>query len=658
MRPELPDPGATATDACAGNLDSQIQVSGAANSQVVGNYTVGYTVADNAGNTAGPVTRAVQVRDTQAPVITVNGPLDQQFDCGSTYVDPGATASDVCAGSVAVTATQTGSATTPGSFTISYTATDPSNNQATSPVVRTVHVNDDLPPTLALVGPAVQRLECGSSFADQGATANDACFGDLTSAITVSGTVNTGLAPRDFTLLYNVTDGAGNSAQSVSRTVEVRDTLPPAITITGPANTTYECGTEYADPGATAADACAGDLTSAIVATQTPDPNAPANFTVTYSVTDPSGNTTVSPVTRTVTVNDNTAPSIALNGPAVQNLECAPTAYNDLGATATDTCSANPLVTVVGSVDMTRNGAYTLTYTARDSAGNVSPALTRTVNISDTTPPSIALNGSNALTLECKVDTYTEQGATGTDICSGEAAITVDGTVDTQNIGFYLVTYTATDASGNTNQTVRNVNVDDTLPPTLALNGPNPQIMECATPYSDLGATASDICQGDVSSSVFVEFNGVNNMVTNWGNNPDATDPYKVRYQANDGRGHIVTLERDVRVQDTTGPVLTVTGAPIAEIECGDQPDLGVVATDACYGNVPVTASPAQLPRAPGEYDVTYSATDSANNTTVRCLAALHGGGHARARCGDPRSHDPGDRVRLWLRGSGRHSLG
>ena len=656
--PGYQDPGATSADACAGNLDSQIQVSGAANSQVVGNYTVGYTVADTAGNTAGPLTRAVQVRDTQPPVVTVNGPLDQQFDCGSTYVDPGATASDVCAGAVPVTATRMGNANQPGTFTIIYQATDPSNNQATSPVTRTVHVNDDLAPTLVLVGPAVQRLECGSSFTDQGARANDACFGDLTSAITVSGTVNTGM-PRDFTLLYNVTDGAGNSAQSVSRTVEVRDTLLPTITVTGPANTTYECGTAYADPGATASDACAGDLTSAIVATQTPDPNAPANFTVTYSVTDPSGNTTVSPVQRTVTVNDNTPPSIALIGPPVQNLECAPTAYNDLGATATDTCSANPLVTVVGSVDMTRNGAYTLTYTARDSAGNVSPAVTRTVNIRDTTPPSITLNGPNVLTLECKVDTYTELGATGVDSCSGPATVSISDNVDTQNTGVYLARYTATDASGNSNLVVRNLNVDDTLPPTLVLNGPNPLIMECATPYNDPGATASDVCQGDVSDTVFVEFNGVNNMMTNWGSRPSTTNSYKVRYQANDHRGHVVALERDVRVQDTTGPVLTVVDAPMAEIECGDQPDLGVVATDACYGSVSVTSSPAQLPRAPGEYDVTYSATGSRwQHHHEWCVSPLQGGGYARAHCGDPRSHDPGDRVRLWLRGSGRHSLG
>jgi len=616
--PGYVDPGATATDACAGNLDGQIQVSGAANSTVVGSYNVSYTVADNAGNTAGPLTRAVQVRDTQAPSITVNGPLDQQFDCGSTYVDPGATASDVCAGSVPVTATQNGNANQPGTFTISYSATDPSNNIATSPVTRTVHVNDDLPPTLALVGAARPRLECGTPFTDPGATANDACFGDLTANITVSGTVNVGV-PNDYTLIYNVTDGAENSALSVSRTVEVRDTQLPTITVTGPLNDVYECGTTYADPGATATDSCAGNLTSAIVATQTQDPGAPANFTVTYSVTDPSGNTAVSSASRTVTMNDNQAPTIALNGPAIQNLECWPGPYSDPGATANDTCVGAVPVTVSGTVNTQARGSYVLSYSARDTVGNTSPTVTRTVNISDTTPPAITLNGPNAVTLECKVDTYTDLGATAQDICSGPATVTVDASaVDPNVTGAYLVRYAAEDASGNRNETVRNVIVDDTLPPTIALNAPNPMTMECATPFVDPGATATDTCQGNVSDTVFVEFNGVNNMVTNMTRTGEPVgDPYKVRYQANDRRGHTVTLERDVRVRDSIGPVLTVTGAPIAEIECGSQPDLGVQATDACYGNVPVTASPALLPRVPGEYDVTYSATDPAGNTTT-----------------------------------------
>jgi hypothetical protein len=218
------------------------------------------------------------------------------------------------------------------------------------------------------------------------------------------------------------------------------------------------------------------------------------------------------------------------------------------------------------------------------------------------------------------VDTYSDLGATAEDICSGAATVTVDASaVNPQQTGAYLVRYSAVDLSGNRNETVRNVIVDDTLPPTIALNNPNPVVMECATPYVDPGATASDICQGNVSDTVFIEFNGVNNMDTNMDRVTGAPvgDPYIVRYQANDRRGHTVTLERQVRVRDTTGPVLTVVGPPSSEIECGSQPPLGVTAADSCYGNVPVVATPAQLPRAPGEYDVTYSATDPEGNTTT-----------------------------------------
>jgi hypothetical protein len=243
------------------------------------------------------------------------------------------------------------------------------------------------------------------------------------------------------------------------------------------------------------------------------------------------------------------------------------------------------------------------------------------VTINDTTPPAITLNGPNAIHLECKVDDYTDLGATAEDICSGPADVTVDASgVNTDVVGPYLVRYTATDASGNTNSTVRNVLVEDNLPPTLALNGPSQVLMECATPYNDQGATATDICQGDVSSSVVVEFNGVDNMTET--TSPDGTInyTYEVRYRAIDNYGHETRLSRWVAVDDSIGPNLIVTGEPTEEIECGSQPDLGVQANDACYGILPssaITASPAQLPSAPGEYTVTYSATDPAGNTTV-----------------------------------------
>ncbi|HEV7398515.1 MAG TPA: immunoglobulin-like domain-containing protein [Pyrinomonadaceae bacterium] len=65
------DPGATASDGCSGNLTGSIIVSGSVNANVVGAYVLTYSVSD--GTNMASVMRTVNVVDTTAPVITLNG---------------------------------------------------------------------------------------------------------------------------------------------------------------------------------------------------------------------------------------------------------------------------------------------------------------------------------------------------------------------------------------------------------------------------------------------------------------------------------------------------------------------------------------------------------------------------------------------------------
>jgi len=81
-----------------------------------------------------------------------------------------------------------------------------------------------------------------------------------------------------------------------------------------------------------------------------------------------------------------------------------------------------------------------------NAAANVGTA-TRTVNVVDTTPPTITVLGDNPATLELG-DTYVDSNATAED-ASGTATITASDNIDPDVIGTYTVTYTATDASGN-----------------------------------------------------------------------------------------------------------------------------------------------------------------------------------------------------------------
>ena len=56
-------------------------------------------------------------------------------------------------------------------------------------------------------------------------------------------------------------------------------------------------------------------------------------------------------------------------------------------------------MSVSGSVDANAPGAYTLTYSASDPSNNPAASKTRTVNVVDTTPPTITLNGASSMTV-------------------------------------------------------------------------------------------------------------------------------------------------------------------------------------------------------------------------------------------------------------------
>src|SRR5207245_10768638 len=100
-----------------------------------------------------------------------------------------------------------------------------------------------------------------------------------------------GATAADFTLL--VTDSGGLSAEATLHIAVTAETTPPVITLLGANPLTVECHTTFTDPGATASDNCAGDLTSSIVRTGSVNTSVPGTYTLSYNVQDPSGNPAV-----------------------------------------------------------------------------------------------------------------------------------------------------------------------------------------------------------------------------------------------------------------------------------------------------------------------------------------------------------------------------
>ena len=181
---------------------------------------------------------------------------------------------------------------------------------------------------------------------------------------------------------------------------------------------------------------------------------------------------------------DTTPPVITLIGGASITVELGGT-FSDPGATA----DTGETVTASGSVNTSQVGSYQITYSATDSSGNIGTA-TRTVNVVDTTNPVVTVTGANPATVELGA-TYTDAGATATDLAA--VTVTTSGTVNTDAVGSYTLTYTATDASGNSATATRTVNVVDTTAPVVTVTGDNPATVELGATYTDAGATATDL---------------------------------------------------------------------------------------------------------------------------------------------------------------------
>jgi hypothetical protein len=158
-----------------------------------------------------------------------------------------------------------------------------------------------------------------------------------------------------------------------------------------------------------------------------------------------------------IPIGDALAPVITLNGNAEVTLNVGD-AYVELGATVTDNSGETIMPMITGSVDTNTVGTYTIYYNATDSSGNVAAQITRRIVIQDILSPVITLNGAAEITLNLG-DAYVEQGATVTDDSGETITPIISGNVDTNAVGTYTVTYTATDSSGNTSVIHRSVNV-------------------------------------------------------------------------------------------------------------------------------------------------------------------------------------------------------
>jgi hypothetical protein len=193
---------------------------------VLGTFLIYYIATDEAGNRS-VTTRTVTITDqpdTTAPVITINGGTPYTTEAALPYIDLGATVLDDRDGNI------TGNLSIDnkvnpyilGTYNVTYTISDVAGNQAEA--IRVVNVTDTTKPVITINGEEAIFLNRNATYTEQGATANDTYYGDLTDDILIGGDIVDTANFGAYRVTYYVTDASGNSAIPVTRTVLVRST--------------------------------------------------------------------------------------------------------------------------------------------------------------------------------------------------------------------------------------------------------------------------------------------------------------------------------------------------------------------------------------------------------------------------------------------------
>merc|ERR1711939_823608 len=179
----------------------------------------------------------------------------------------------------------------------------------------------------------------------------------------------------------------------------------------------------------------------------------PASYFVKYHCADKNGNSVTK--CRTVVNEDHTKPVLDILGNDLMTIEATyHKNYVDDGATCSDQVDdvISQQVEVSGDVvNLSKIGTYKITYKCKDTAGNAADPLTRTVVVKDTTCPTCKLNGGKKTQKVVREASfpYSDLGATCTDNIDGARPTKRTGTFNVETTGTYVLTYSASDKSGN-----------------------------------------------------------------------------------------------------------------------------------------------------------------------------------------------------------------
>jgi hypothetical protein len=462
----------TATDNCSGVVTGTHNASLPITTQ--GTTVVTWTYADANGNSS-TQTQNVIITDNIAPVADLASLTNINAQCSVTSLTA-PTATDNCSGAVTGTHNASLPIATQGTTVVTWTYADANGNSSTQ--TQNIVITDNIAPVADLASLTNVNAQC-SVTSLTAPTATDNCSGVVTGTHNASLPITT---QGTTVVTWTYADANGNSSTQTQNIV-ITDNIAPVADLASLANVNAQCSvTSLTAP--TATDNCSGTITgthnaSLPITTQ-------GTTVVTWTYADANGNSSTQ--TQNIVITDNIAPVADLASLANVNAQCSVTSLT--APTATDNCSGTITGTHNASLPITTQGTTVVTWTYADANGN-SSTQTQNIVITDNIAPVADAAVLNDIVEACSVSTLTSP--TATDNCSGSI-------IGTHNLvlpifGNTMITWTFTDAQGNTSTQNQNIIINDNIAPNV------PVLADfdgsCENPVTT--PTATDNCNGPVT---------------------------------------------------------------------------------------------------------------------------------------------------------------
>jgi hypothetical protein len=240
---------------------------------------------------------------------------------------------------------------------------------------------------------------------------------------------------------------------------------------------------------------------------------------------------------------DTTSPKVT--APADVTVE-ASSLTNNVVSTGTATAKD-----IMGIASITNNapdtfpfGETIVTWTATDPSVN-SATTTQKITVIDTTGPKLVIPDNVVIDATSLETTVSIGKATATDIIDSNPTI-ANNAPFTFQLGETIVTWTATDTTGNSAVATQKITVVDTTTPTIVA----PEYIETEA----TSATENKVTLGQATAADFVGIQSI----TNDGPNTFPVGETIVTWTATDTTDHTATATQKVIIKDTTSPILKV----------------------------------------------------------------------------------------------------